>query len=68
MATIPEISDIEQRAAGADIKMSEVLRLAGVAQTTWWRWGEGHFEPRIKTLRRVRTALDDLIVERSKAA
>jgi predicted transcriptional regulator len=63
----PEVTEIEELAQSASIDMGAVLKKAGVATTTWWRWGEGHFEPRIKTLRRVREALDAEIAARDAA-
>lgn len=68
MQKAPELLEIETRADTAGVAMSDVLKRAGVASTTWWRWSEGHFEPRMSTLRKVRDALDGEISERSGAA
>ena len=58
MVVDQQIIDIEHRAQAADIQMAPVLRDAGVAATTWWRWRNGAVEPKLGTLRRVREALD----------
>lgn len=54
----PQIIEIERRAKAADVQMAPVLRDAGVAATTWWRWRNDGVEPKLGTLRRVREALD----------
>ena len=54
----PEITDIETRAEEAKVPMGHVLADADVAATTWWRWRHGKAEPRLSTLRKVRSALD----------
>lgn len=58
MQTTPEIRDIQARASEGGVQIDAVLRRAKVAKTTWWRWSEGQFEPRLSTLRKVREALD----------
>lgn len=68
MEKAPEIVEIESRAATAGVEIDAVLRRAGIAATTWWRWQEGHFGPRLATLRKVRAALDAEIDERGEAA
>lgn len=68
METAPEIREIEARAQIAGIEIGDVLGRCGVAKTTWWRWSEGQFEPRLSTLRKVREALDAAIAEKRAAA
>jgi predicted transcriptional regulator len=58
MEVDPQITAIEQRAKDAGVKMASVLRDAGVAATTWWRWREGTVEPKLGTLRKVEAALE----------
>lgn len=67
MEKAPEVAEIESLASTAGIPIDDVLKRAGVANTTWWRWTEGHFLPRLSTLRKVRAALNDEI-ERKDAA
>lgn len=61
----PQILDIEQRAKAASVQMAPVLREAGVAATTWWRWRNDGVEPKLGTLRRVREALEAHLAARS---
>lgn len=56
----PEITEIEDLARAANLPLERVLAHAGVATTTWWRWKNEKYEPRIKTLRKLRLALDEL--------
>lgn len=58
MEVDPQITLIESRARAAGVKMAAVLRDAGVAATTWWRWREGAVEPKLGTLRKVEAALE----------
>lgn len=68
MSKAPEVAEIEARAAAANVNITDVLKRAGIATTTWWRWSEGHFAPRLSTLRKVRGALDAEIAQADKAA
>jgi predicted transcriptional regulator len=68
MQVAPQVQEIEALAASAGVPMLDVLKRAGVATTTWWRWSEGHFEPRFSTLRRVRDALDELVASKRQDA
>lgn len=64
MAIAPEIIDLQTRATKAKLDMSLVLAHAGVAETTWWRWNSGAVEPRLATIRRLRSSLDELAPRR----
>lgn len=64
MSKAPEVAEIEARAAAANVNIADVLRRAGIASTTWWRWSEGHFGPRLSTLRKVKDALEAEIAQR----
>lgn len=66
MDTAPEITEIEKRAADAKIVMAAVLRDAGCAASTWWRWRHGGVEPKLGTVRRVREALDRRIAQANR--
>lgn len=66
MQIAPEVIEIKSRAARAGIDIADVLVRANVARTTWWRWTEEHYEPRLKTLRTVREALDELVAEKKR--
>jgi predicted transcriptional regulator len=68
MQVSPEIREIEALADSANVPMPDVLKRANVARTTWWRWSEGHFDPRYATLRKVRDALNEEIAHRNRAA
>lgn len=57
----PEVEEIEALATTANVSMSVVLKRAGVAPTTWWRWRKGAFDPRQATLRKIRGVLDETI-------
>lgn len=67
MEKAPEVAEIESLASTAGISIDDVLKRAGVATTTWWRWREGHFLPRLSTLRKVRSALNDEIALKDAA-
>jgi len=54
----PQIAAIEERAKAAELPMAPILRDAGVAATTWWRWRNDGVEPKLGTLRRVEEALE----------
>lgn len=47
MITRETIEDMERQLERAGVEMSDFLAEAGVAQTTWWRWGHGKFQPRM---------------------
>jgi hypothetical protein len=59
------IQELEAAAKARDVDMAVLLKDAKVAQTTWWRWRKGTFEPRPSTLRRLRKSLDDLSAEKA---
>lgn len=59
MEADPEIVVLEQLAKSAALNMSDVLRTAGVSQSTWFRWRLKGVEPRVGTLRRVREAITE---------
>ncbi|MFC0633264.1 helix-turn-helix domain-containing protein [Brevundimonas balnearis] len=63
----PEVLEVEARAEAVQIKMSVVLREAGVPASTWWRWRKGGVEPKVTTLRKVRHSLDRLASEQAAA-
>lgn len=61
----PEITAIEARAASAAIDISEILKEAGVAQSTWSRWKNENFDPRRATLRKLQAALASRLGEKA---
>jgi predicted transcriptional regulator len=63
--TDPHISAIESRANESGVRIKDVLRRAGVAQSTWTRWTSGNFSPRLTTIRRIEAALDHAATERA---
>lgn len=68
MQVDPQILELERRASRAQLPMAPILRDAGVAATTWWRWRHDGVEPKLSTLRRVREALDRKIAAQDAAA
>lgn len=58
------LAQLEADAAVSGVEMEAVLKQAGVAGTTWWRWKEKRFEPRAATVRRMREALVSLTAAR----
>lgn len=67
MTIAPEVKEIVTEAAAAQVPMTDVLKRAGIAQTTWGRWVRGDFEPRVSTFRKVRDALTAEIAGRAAA-
>lgn len=64
----PQILELERRASEAQVPMAPVLRDAGVAATTWWRWRNDGVEPKLGTVRRVREALERRLATQADAA
>ena len=42
-----DIPLIEANLAKAGLSPSDLCREAGIATTTWWRWRDGKFQPRM---------------------
>lgn len=57
MHSIPEVADMVDRASKANVQWAAVLKRAGIASTTAWRWRRGEFHPRYATLAKLRDAL-----------
>jgi predicted transcriptional regulator len=53
-------ADLIRRANDAGIKMKDICSKADVAQSTPSRWKRGDYEPKVKTLRKMNAALDEL--------
>lgn len=53
--TPTEITDLAQRRG---LKMSVVLKAAGINHSTWWRWQHGKYQPRAESVERIRKALN----------
>ncbi len=51
------IPDFEAACAGAGVQIAQALKNAGVAQSTYWRWKNGKFEPKSATIRRLYEAI-----------
>jgi transcriptional regulator with XRE-family HTH domain len=65
---IDPLKQFEDDCAKAGVSVPDVLKDAGVAQSTWWRWKNDRFEPRGATLRKLREALDRKSRRRSPSA
>lgn len=52
------IADIENRAAKAEISISELSSRANIARSTFQRWKSGHNEPTLGALRRMVEVLE----------
>jgi transcriptional regulator with XRE-family HTH domain len=50
-------TQIEATAKAQGMKMSDVLRRANIAHSTWWRWKKGRFSPRFATVEKIEKAL-----------
>jgi predicted transcriptional regulator len=60
MNTHPDYLEMERKLAELGIPHEKFLAEAGITQSTWWRWREGKFEPRISKWRNVESAFDRL--------
>jgi len=40
------------------LKMSDVLKAAGINHSTWWRWQRGKYQPRAESVERIKKALN----------
>lgn len=50
-----EITDL---AAKRGIKLSALLKIAGINYSTWWRWQQGKYQPRAASLEKIKKALN----------
>lgn len=66
MNIAPEVIELEQLAQRVAVPMSQALKRAGVASTTYWRWRHEGKEPLTGTIRKVRAAITEL-AERAAA-
>ena len=55
-----DVETIEEELAKREVPVAELCRRAGMAQSTWQRWKNGHFEPRASTARRIDRALSEI--------
>lgn len=51
-------TEITEQAAKRGIKVSRLLKDAGINHSTWWRWQRGKFQPRASSLSRIKKALN----------
>jgi hypothetical protein len=68
MQQIHTPEQIEQMASQHGIHLKDVYSRAGVHRSTPERWGNKFCEPRLSTLRKLSSALNDLISERHRRA
>lgn len=50
-------TEIQDRAYLRGIKLSVLLKYAGINYSTWWRWKQGKFQPRAASLAKIQKAL-----------
>jgi transcriptional regulator with XRE-family HTH domain len=53
--TPTEITALAERRG---LKMSDVLKAAGINHSTWWRWQRGKYQPRAESVERIKKALN----------
>lgn len=59
--TIPnEIATIESRITQAGVSLADFLKLAGVDNSTWWRWKTGNATPLLTSWRAVEAQIAKL--------
>lgn len=51
------LADFEAECTERGAKPADVIRAAGVAPSTYWRWRKDKFEPRPRTIRKLREAI-----------
>jgi transcriptional regulator with XRE-family HTH domain len=54
------LDKINLRASKLNTGILDVLRRAGVNESTWWRWKTGKASPTLKTLQRIEAVLDEI--------
>jgi predicted transcriptional regulator len=54
-------ADLIRRAEEAGVKMKDICIKAKVAQSTPSRWKRGDYEPKMRTLRKMDTALREIV-------
>jgi transcriptional regulator with XRE-family HTH domain len=54
------VAQFEDACAKRGVSVRQVLGEAKVAPSTYWRWREGLFEPRPKTMRKLNEVLERL--------
>jgi hypothetical protein len=55
----PEVREVEALAKSSNVALPLALERAGVATSTYWRWGRGS-EPSTKTIRKLKAAIHAL--------
>lgn len=58
----PEVREVEALAKTSNVPLPSALQRAGVAMSTYWRWGRGS-EPSTKTIRKLKAAIHELGAE-----
>jgi len=59
----PLVVDVYARVFANRLKLPVVLKRAKVCRQSWWRWTQG-VVPRLESLDRISTAIDQLIEEK----
>lgn len=54
------IDNMVNRAAALKTSIFDVLKRAGVNESTWWRWKSGKSSPTLKTINRIGSVLDEI--------
>lgn len=60
MQVAPEVVELQELAATAQIPITRALSRAGVSNSTYWRWVHKGKEPLTGTVRKVRAAIAEL--------
>jgi hypothetical protein len=60
MQIAPEVRELQELAANAQIPITRALAKAGVANSTYWRWCHEGKDPKAGSLRKVRAAIREL--------
>jgi transcriptional regulator with XRE-family HTH domain len=63
-APITMVEELRQRRAQLDISAGEVMALAGISRTTYWRFASGEDDVSISTARKIERALDGIAATR----
>lgn len=61
MITREKIEDMGRQLDKAGVELDDFLAEAGITRTTWWRWGHGQFQPRMKTWMGVQRAFEKMV-------
>lgn len=67
MAFKDDLAALEQSLTDAQVSVGDVLDGAGVVRSTWTRWKQGLFQPRLRVWDAVTASAERLISEKREA-